>query len=519
MRSRVLVFGVALVAVAAGALGVSSQGVDVPTLTFGLTPTTSTINYSAPLPYPNPYRAAPETAFSLWSGRMYTVADFNNDGLQDIAITPGYLSYQPMLTVQFWLNQGGGRFADGTADILDGPPVEFAGTSYAADFNRDGQTDLFLAGYGLEDKPSTVGFDGDHSRVLLSQPTGRLKEMSATHLPDDPVATNHPSNMADINGDGAMDMLLQRLGGIVTTGLQGTTLAINDGTGRFTQTTAGLPREIANMVRSEASRVPDRQFTGTVGACDMDGNGRVDLVTASYVNGTAARNVRVFEQSATAQFTERFRIPVPQAIVDLAAQRTTARVGAAGLTCTDMNGDGLGDVAVHWETFGAHTYIQFLKNVGGFRFEDVTLDWFGTWETFYPVRTGNAATAGLEFRDLNGDGTPDFYPKNQGQFEPQRLWDQPVAYLNDGTGHFRPLSYRPTNPSVTVNMLANAIGCQSFCGIRPMLFDATGDGVTDMVLIETWTLRNPGPPPQEGRVLIHVLDGSASRSATTLRRR
>jgi len=210
---------------------------------------------------------------------------------------------------------------------------------------------------------------------------------------------------------------------------------------------------------------------------------------------------------------------VPQAIVDLAAQRTTVRIGAAGLTCTDLNGDGLGDVAVHWETFGAHTYIQFLKNAGGFRFEDVTLDWFGTWETFYPVRTGNAATAGLEFRDLNGDGTPDFYPKNQGQFEPQRLWDQNVAYLNDGTGHFRPLSYRPTNPSGTVNTLANALGCQGFCGIRPMLFDATGDGVTDMVLIETWTLRNPGPPPQEGRVLIHVLDGTVSRPATTLRRR
>lgn len=510
---------------AAGVLGalaitVATQSPAVPALTFGLTPTTSTINYSAPLPYPNPYRDPPSTAFSLWSGRAFSVADFNNDGLLDIAIAPSYLSYQPKLTFQFWLNQGDGRFADGTADVMDGPAVEFAGWPYVADFNRDGRTDVFLAGYGLEDKPATVGFDGEHSRILLSQPNGRLRDMSETHLPGDPVENNHPSNMADINGDGAMDMVLQRLGGIVPTGGQGTALVMNDGTGRFTQTTAGLPREIAYMVRSEASRVLDRQLAGTVGACDFDGNGRVDLVTASYLNTAFPRNVRMYEQSATGQFTERFRIPLPQAIVDLAAARTPRGVGAAGLTCQDLNGDGLGDVAIHWETFSAFTYIQFLKNVGGFRFEDVTLDWFGTWETFYPVRNGFSATMGLQFRDLNGDGTPDFYPMNAGQFEASRLWDVPFAYLNDGTGHFRPVVYQPTNPSVTSSTLANALACPVFCGLRPLLFDATGDGVTDLVLIETWTLRNPGPPPQEGRVLIHVLEGSVTRGgATAMRRR
>lgn len=56
------------------------------------------------------------------------------------------------------------------------------------------------------------------------------------------------------------------------------------------------------------------------------------------------------------------------------------------------------------------------------------------------------------------------------------------------------MGYRPTNASVTVTDLARAIGCTGFCSIRPLLFDATGDGQTDRVLIHTagsgWHLVN-----------------------------
>jgi hypothetical protein len=512
MQRRLVAAATATCAIAAGVLSVSSRAQQTPTITFGLTPTTSTIAYHAESPQPNPLRPPQETAYSLWSGRAFTVADFNGDGLQDIAIAPTYLRYQPKLTFQFWINQGGGRFADKTSEVMDGPAVPIGGTTtYAADFNRDGRMDVFIGDSGLEDKTPTVGFDGGNNHVLLSQPGGRLKDVSSTSLPGDPAGTNHPSNLADINGDGAMDIVNQRLGGPATGTLgQGTSLIINDGSGRFTQTTRGLPREIAYMVRSEASAVPDRHAAGTVGACDFDRNGRADLVTASYTNVLYPRNVRMFEQNAAGEFTERFRTPLPPQIVELATQRTTNNVGAAGLVCADLDRDGLGDVAIHWETDTGFTYIQFLRNAGGFRFEDVTLNWFGAWETYYSVRGGSRAVGAIEFRDINGDGTLDFTPKNQGNYEPEQLWNGAFAYLNDGTGRFRPLQYRPTNPSATMADLARAIGCVGYCSIRPMLFDATGDGQTDLVLIETGSLRDQGPPQKEGRVLIHVLEGRVS---------
>lgn len=476
------------------------------TITFALTPVTSTIVFHPPAPEPNPNRAPVNPIFTISNGRSIVAGDVNGDGLNDIVVGPAYGRFKPGLTMQFWINQGGGRFAD-DPDTVENGPVQI-GTAWPliADFNRDGQNDIFIVDYGLEDKLPTQGFDGGKNHILLSQPGGRLRDMTATNLPDEPFANNHPSNMADLNGDGAMDVLLQRLGGLVVPG-QGTALKMNDGSGKFIETTKGLPRNVAYLPRSEANTVPDRQAAGTVGACDFDGNGRNDLVTASYTNQNFARNVRMFEQSADGTFTERFKTPLPPEIIAAAAERTNLGVGAAGIVCADLNNDRLGDVIVHWETDTNTTYVQFLKNVGGWRFEDVTLEWFGRWETHYAVRNTDRPASGVMAYDVNGDGTLDFVPKTWGSFEPTHLFNTPFAYLNDGTGKLTPLTYQGTNPSVTASMLGSALGCPGFCTLYPLLFDATGDGKTDLVLIDTWTYRSSDAPTREDRVLIHVLAG------------
>jgi hypothetical protein len=341
---------------------------------------------------------------------------------------------------------------------------------------------------------------------LLSQPNGRLRDVSSTMLVDNPVAYTHPSNMADLNGDGAMDMVLQRLGGPRLAAL-GTTLVFNDGSGKMTESIRGLPREIAYLPKAEAQAVTDRQAAGTAAACDFDNNGRVDLVSASYTNANYARNVRMFQQAADGQFTEKFRIAIPPEIVQLAASKNANAVGAAGIVCQDLNGDHLGDVVVQWETDNGPGFIQFLRNAGGFRFEDVTLDWFGSWDSNYQVRNQTRSLMGLAFYDINGDSTPDFVPKTQGSLEPTHLWDGGFAYLNDGTGHLTKFAYRGTNPSTTAADLGRAIGCPSFCTLRPLLFYATGDGPTVLVLIDTWTLKSTDAPTREDRVLVHVLEG------------
>jgi hypothetical protein len=134
MRSRRLV-GSLTCLLAAATVSLSSQARTPNTLTFALTPVTSTIVAHPAAPLPNPDRAAIDPNFSMWSGRSFATADMNGDGLIDIVITPTYLRFQPKLPMMIWLNQGSGRFADGTSELIENGPVETAGAApYVADF-------------------------------------------------------------------------------------------------------------------------------------------------------------------------------------------------------------------------------------------------------------------------------------------------------------------------------------------------------------------------------------------------
>lgn len=490
----------------------TGRAFDVTQQAFAAVPVSSTITLALPAPVANQWHTLGDAVSGLNNARNYGFGDLNGDGLADLVLKPTYLNYEPRMQPRFLVNIGGGRFEEQTAALVDGelPSVGVAVSMFVNDFNGDGRADVFFVDSGLEDKaPSNPGFDGARNTVMLSQPGGRIKNTSPTSLPINDIGFNHVSSVADIDGNGALDVFIQRLGGPKMAG-NGALFAFNDGSGKFIETTRGLPATIAYLTSAQSLATSDRQAAGSTGACDLDGDRRVDVMTGSYTNLSYPRNVRVFQQSAASEFAEKFRIAVPDGILQTAATIPgNTSVGAAGFSCADLNADGRPDIGVYFETPGG-AFILLLRNDGGFRFTDVTVDWFGSYDLRFPVRGGTSAPGGFTFRDLNGDGAMDFAPLIQTTWTPDMLWAGGFAKLNDGTGRLEPMRYRPDASTGTVADLSRVLGCfVAQCPFAPLLFDATGDGIVDLLLVDTQTNRTRDLPAREDKIIIYTFAGKS----------
>jgi enediyne biosynthesis protein E4 len=148
------------------------------------------------------------------------VGDVNGDGLFDIFVTHESIEYHTA-----WLQGPPGTFQDRTGAIgLTRPKWRSTGfgTTFA-DFDQDGALDLVLANghVAAEHHPrlkhaEPPGFwesYGDRNEVFANDGTGRFTDISD----DNPEFSNPPSvwralAVGDIDGDGALDLLVTRIG-------------------------------------------------------------------------------------------------------------------------------------------------------------------------------------------------------------------------------------------------------------------------------------------------------------------
>ena len=475
----------------------------------------SSIRMTPPSPlagaYPLPAVISPLTNVS----RGWEAGDVDGDGFADIVVTPSYLNWKPLLPLQIWRGDGKGKFVEATSSILTGPPpaVGSANNVWITDLNGDGRNDVFIVDQGLEDVDCRDGCSGGSNHVLLSQPSGQLRDATAASLAGQPNRFNHVSAMADLNADGAPDVVLAIIGGRTPPGVA---LLMNDGKGRFTETVRGLPPEIA-WTPTWKFNVPF-QGVGAVGAGDLDGDGIPEIATASYNSGDwvvgadgkggsllSERTIRVFRANRDGAYTEAWRSRIPDEIAGIPYLGDgSGGLGAASIQIADLDQDGRSDLLVLWENGGGRpNYVEFLKNQGNLQFADMTLRLFGTYQS----RGANT----IQLSDTNGDGIPDFQLR-EANFETAALATaRTPLLLNDGLGHLLPLQPGDSGRTWTSAEMVAALGppCPRLADcvwVRslPLMFDLNGDGVRDLVLIDHGMQYSP-PPGVQGTVDVYTL--------------
>jgi len=204
---------------------------------------------------------------------------------------------------RLFLNDGSGFFKDASTRL---PKDNFVTWDFAlGDVDGDGDLDLVL------------GKQQAQNRLYLNNGKGAFTDVTATQMPVDSSWTMAVS-LGDVDGDGDLDLAV---GNSPTPNQQGGTdfLYLNDGKGRFTRAGANL----TNYTEITA----DLEFG------DLDGDGDLDLVTATTtLTGFPGRD-RLYFNNGKGQFTDVSATHFP-----------LMREATFALALADVDGDGDMDV-------------------------------------------------------------------------------------------------------------------------------------------------------------------------------
>jgi hypothetical protein len=262
-----------------------------------------------------------------------------------------------------------------------------------ADIDGDGLPDVFLASV---ERPAALYHNNGGMKFT---------DVTAASGIDTKGLATTGAAFADVNGDGAPDLVVGTLGGPLK-------LYLNDGKGHFTDATA------------TSGLTPGFAVT-TLTFADVDGNGTLDLYVATYkahnLLDTATPQERSFDQvvhkvgngyQVNDKWKNDYRVEMRTDLGSIVRSQRAER------DLFFLN-DGKGHFT-ETPTFGAR-----WKDEQGKPLTEAP-DFFGLAAAFY---------------DINGDGAPDLYVCNDFE-DPDQIW------LNDGKGNFRlvpPLAVRATS--------------------------------------------------------------------------
>ncbi|HKS30278.1 MAG TPA: CRTAC1 family protein [Pyrinomonadaceae bacterium] len=220
------------------------------------------------------------------------VADYDNDGCQDIYITCVGAN-------RLFRNLGNGKFADVTSKAGVGDPG-FSTSAAWLDYDNDGQLDLFVCNYvewsiekdqhcSLDGKNKSYctpqAYKGQSSTLYRNRGNGSFENVTQRAGLNAPTSKALGVALLDYNSDGLMDLF-------VANDTEPNKLYKNNGNGTFTDEALA-----AGVAFSEAGTA--RAGMG-VDAGDYDGSGRQGLVIGNFTNESMA----LYRNDGTGLFTD-----------------------------------------------------------------------------------------------------------------------------------------------------------------------------------------------------------------------
>ncbi len=318
----------------------------------------------------------------LASPEGVVAGDFNRDGLTDVAVA-GYGDGNTPGAVKVLFGLGNGQFYVGSS--LDLPAG--AGPTYltAADLDRDGNLDLVVS-------------DFNNNRVLIY--TGAGDGTFGLHdynYAQNGVLNPNQAVVADFNGDGNLDIAVANKG--------------NGSVSLFRGLGGGYITAAGNFALGGG--VVDGYKLGSVGlaAGDLDGDGRPDLAVANFGTGPQGAHTLSLLRNTSTGGNFSFHEDVDWIVGD----------HLINVAIADFNRDGRLDVAVSSagnteDGSTADNRIVVLSNLGG-----------GPGQ----INLGNLSyltagrnPVGLVSADLNGDGKADLVSTNQDSNDVSVFLDQ-----------------------------------------------------------------------------------------------
>ncbi len=353
--------------------------------------------------------AAPVNFATGQAPRYIAAGDFNKDGKLDL-VTSNFIDQ----TVSIFLGHGDGTFQARSSYVIS----YNGGSLILTDVDNDGKLDIVQ---GLGDaRAFGPGYDSSNIDILLGNGDGTFRGVPVVNTP-----MNGTSFLVagDFNGDGKGDIVAgdQQAGKLY--------LLPGDGSGAFQQ-----PVSIASLDRASSFY---SIYAGVAG--DFNGDGKTDLAVSQASNGKIA----IFLNSASGLLSS--------------GSISTNSPAANGIAAADFNGDGKLDLAVAGAPADASLNGPSSLNIffGGGN---------GSFQLQKTYPSGNQA-ATVAVGDLNGDGKPDVVVVDAGVAGATNIPGAVYVFLNDGQGGFlSPKSYVAGTLPITVSVA-----------------DVNGDGKMDLV--------------------------------------